>query len=208
VDVGDAGVDLSEAGATLRTLQVANPPGFASRPAMEIGALAVDPALAAIVRGDLVLERLAVRAPVVHVEVRSDEGVNVIELRDRIRASARAGKAGLDDAEPGDVAAAELSERRIHVDTLSIGPLRVLIDASALGRDEPIELTLPGATLRDVEGTPAELVRTVTLSMLDRTVTAFDEKLGLQQDEGLGGTVRRGVRALIDALPDIGTSGE
>jgi hypothetical protein len=203
VAVGGAGVELAEGAVALRALRVANPPGFAARSAMEIGSLGLDPALGSLLRGDVVLERLAIRAPVVHVEVRADEGVNVIELRERIQASARAGEAGLDDAEPGDVAAAELSDMRIHVQTLSIAPVRVLVDASALGLEEPVELTLPDVTLRAVEGTPPELARTVMLAILDRSVAAFTEEVGLEQDEGLGAALRRGARELLQALPGL-----
>jgi hypothetical protein len=201
VEVGSARFQLREAVTTLRALSVGNPPGFAKRAAMEVGSLEVDPALRALLRGRGEIDRLAVGSSVVHVEVRADEGVNVLELRDRIAASKRAGEAGPDDAEAGDVAAAEVAKRRIHVNTLSIAPVRVSVDASAVGLDEPVDLTVPGTTLRNVEGTPSDLARTVVLSILDRSVAAASEKVALDPNEGLGAALRRGARKLLEALP-------
>jgi hypothetical protein len=201
VEVGSARLRLRKTTATLWGLRVANPPGFGKRPAMEVRSLALAPVLRALLQGRSVIDRLDVGASVVRVEIRAGEGVNVLELRKRIDASARAGERGSRPAEPGDVVAAKIARTRIHVNTLSIAPVRVLIEASAIGVDDAIDLTLPSATLRNVEGTPAQLTRTVMRSILDRTVSVAAEKAELDPDEGFGAALRRGARKLLDVLP-------
>jgi hypothetical protein len=200
VRVGEVDVALSGPGVDLAAFSVGNPDGFSqSQPALRFGAIDVE---VGHVLGDgpIVLETLDVGAPVVRVEIQDGARVNVMVLRDQIRASARAGRPGPPPAELGDVIADRASRAHIRVERLAIDPARVEVDVSELGPDEPIELSLGAIELTDVGGsdgaTPAELTRTITLAILESTLTELT-------DADVPG-LREGVPGLLDRIQSAG----
>jgi len=202
VHVGRADVRLRGRALHLADLRVGNPGGFRSGDALRVGS--VDVAAGKLRDEPIALDALRVDAPAVRVEIQRHARINIAVLRDQIRASARAGKAGSPPAQLGDVVADRLSRAHVRVKRLTIAPAHVVVDASEYGPNEPIELTLAPIALADVGGsagmTPAELTRTISLALIEATLAKMADvdvrgtREGLP--EALGGLRRTG-RALL-----------
>jgi hypothetical protein len=79
VTVDDVRVDLVRGTASISGLRIANPPGYSQRPALLLGSVEVDIALASIGKEVLVIERVRVTDPEVSFEV-DEAGVSNISV--------------------------------------------------------------------------------------------------------------------------------
>lgn len=191
---------IGDARLALRDLRVANPEEYPDPTALQLGNVELDLDAGALLQEPVEVARMTVSAPVVHVQLHEGR-LNVADLRERIEASARAGRVE-SPGEPGDEVAARLAHTRLRVRILEIGAGTAQVEASALGDDQPGALPLGAVTLRDVGGergsTPAELTRTIALALLESSA----EQVARHETRGIVGRLREGVRALRDAVPD------
>jgi hypothetical protein len=192
---------LGDARLTLRDLHVANPETFPDPTALRLGSVELDLDARGLLDEPIDVARLAVREPLVRVQLHEGR-LNVDELRDRIEASARAGRVE-SPAEAGDEVAARLGRTRLRVATLEIGPGIAQVEATAIGDERPSELPLGASTLRDVGGergaTPAELTRAIALSLLQSSA----EEVAHRSARGVVGRVREVVRDVRDAAKHL-----
>jgi hypothetical protein len=215
VRVDDVDLDLASGRGTVRGLTVANPEGFAARPAISFDEITLGLDLRSVRSDPVTIDLVRVGAPVVEVQVRADGRTNVDVLRRNLEASARAGEPGPPPAEPGDVAAEELGETRLRIRELEFTPGRARVDARELGREQPFEVELSPLTLREVGGdrgdTPEEIARTVAGALLTRTARAVAasqlkhelEKRGGELGRALGEALGEGLEGAGDALDQL-----
>ncbi|HEY8493027.1 MAG TPA: hypothetical protein VIN04_03985 [Myxococcota bacterium] len=209
------GVDIDLAGGrgTIRGITVGNPEGFPSGPALSLAGIEIAIDVGSLAGDPLVIREIRVGEPRVHVILDAQGRMNLDVLRrnvrdhpERVAAAERA--AGREGAPPArrEAPAAEQpgAERRVRVGELTIEEGRIVLDASALGR-EPQELPLGSVELREVGGargaTPEQLGRRVADALIARTARAVagaELERTLREKGGelggkLGELLRRGI---------------
>lgn len=191
VRVASVSLDLDEARGTVRGLRVANPEGFSSASAIEVGEvrLQIDPA--SLTGGPVRLREVRLVEPRVRYELDAMGRSNIDVLRDH------AGRTSPERAEPdGDPA-------RLAIETFTLERGVVASDARALGGEER-SAPLPPLRLRHVGGRngapPAEVARTLLVALAQEVAaTVARHRLRTYLEE----QIDEHLEGLSDAAKDV-----
>jgi hypothetical protein len=203
VRVGSVHIDLREGRGTIRGLRVANPPGFSSGDAFELGEIALDIDTRSLGGRPIAIDELRVEEPVAHFEVDAKGRSNFEVLRQHAE-SASAGEA----AAPGPAEPASGESTRLRIGRFALEGGRVRADVSALDpKREPIEAPLPPIRLRDVGGprgaTPGEIGKTLLTAFTGSVVrTVAGSQLGSLLERQIGGEAGKAASGLLKHLLD------
>lgn len=202
VSVGSVDIDLREGRGTIRRLRVANPDGFSSKTALSLDEISVRIDLASVTGSPIVLPEVSVGAPAARLEANESGQLNLDVLRRNASAGATAGS-----AEPGGAEGSPVPVR-LRIGRLVFSEGRIEGDASSLGGRE-VQAPLPTVRLSDVEGTPAEVGKTVASAILRKATEAVARE-GVRRavekeiDERLGGEVGEAAKGLLRRLQERG----
>jgi hypothetical protein len=212
VEVGSVQVSLRTGTATLRDLTIANPPGFKTPYAFELGEITVHLAVGSLIDDPLRIREIRIGAPRVSCELQADGKSNVEMIRKAVERAARAERRG-GDRTPGEPKPARADRRRMIIDVLAIRDGEVYVDARAAGGPEASE-KLPGFELTGIGAeqngvTPPEVGR-IVITALARDVavalaaTKLERYIGEQASEWLkkGGAeaIRKGLGDILDQV--------
>lgn len=199
VHVGAVHIDLREGRGTIRGLRVANPPGFSSGDAFELGEISLDLDTRSLGGTPIAIDELRIEEPVAHFEVDAKGRSNFEVLRQHA-ASVSAGQG----AAPAESGPGESTRLRIGRFALEGG--RVQADVSALDpKRQPIEAPLPPIRLRDVGGpkgaTPGEIGKTLFTAFAGSVVrTVAGSQVGGLLEKQIGGEAGKAASGLLQQL--------
>lgn len=210
VRVEGVNIDLAGGRGTIRGITVGNPEGFPSGPALSLAGIEIAIDVGSLAGDPLVIREIRVGEPRVHVILDAQGRMNLDVLRRNVRdhpervAAAERAAGKPPERREAPAAEAPAAERRVRVGEITIEEGRIVLDASALGRD-PRELPLGSVELREVGGargaTPEQLGRRVADALIARTARAVagaELERTLREKGGelggkLGELLRRGI---------------
>ena len=215
VEVGSVQVSLRKGTATLHDLTIANPPGFTTPHAFELGEITVHLAVGSLVDDPLLIREIRVAAPRVTCELKADGISNVEMIRDAVEQAARQERRGRrgGGGTPGEPKPARADRRRMIIEVLAIRDGEVYVDARAAGGPEASE-KLPGFELTGIGAkqggvTPPEVGRIVITALAQDVAVALaatklERYIGEQASEWLkkGGAeaIRKGLGDVLDQV--------
>ena len=173
VSVGSVDISLKSGRGTIRNVEVHNPKGFSSAAVFRLKEITVDLDVASLNKDPIVVDKVIVLAPEVHVEVAANGQTNLGVVKDHVDAfQARSGASRKQDAG---------YEKKFRIATFTFENGRLDGDASAVGGGA-FEEELPPVRMRDVGGaqgsSPDAIGKEVTHALLGAAMNVVEKELG------------------------------
>jgi uncharacterized protein involved in outer membrane biogenesis len=143
VSVGSVDISLKSGRGTIRDIEVHNPKGFSSEAVFRLGEITVDLDVSSLNKDPIVVDRVTILAPEVHVEVAANGQTNLGVVKDHVD-SYSAGSAASRKQEAG-------YEKKFRIATLTFEEGKLDADATAVGAGA-IEREIPPVRMTDVGG--------------------------------------------------------
>jgi hypothetical protein len=174
VSVGSVDISLRSGRGTIRRVRVANPEGFSSENALELGEVTVDIDIASLNRDPIVIEEIRVLKTKVRAELdgRARSNVGVIkEHVDTYQAGA---------ARPSDAREDGGYEKHFLIRKVTFEEGEIAADATAVGGEE-MEIALPAVHLTEVGGPrgapPAAIGKAISRAVMAQATRAVADEL-------------------------------
>ena len=213
VHVDSVSVSLRDGTVSLENLSVANPPGFTTPYAFELGGITVRIALHSLLFDPLVIEEIRIEAPRVTCELAQGGKSNIERIRHAAEHPPGEPRSRDGTPAPPREKAPPAPGRRLIIQLLSMREGEVHVDARAVGGPEGIE-SLPGFELTDIGvkqggATPAQVGRVVITALArDVAVAVAASQLERYIGKALGGQAgdllkKGGAGAIGKGLGDV-----
>lgn len=150
VSVGEVGIKLGEGSATIKHLNVANPPGYSDQSAFSFAEIT---AVIDIKSG--AVKRIFTSQPEIHVEFK-DGTSNFDVFNKNIEASAKARGESVEE-QTGAQDGADDKALSVQIDEVVIENARATVTSDQT--DEPLELTIGRLQFQNLKGSPEQITR-------------------------------------------------
>ncbi len=192
VSVGSVDISLKSGRGTIRNLEVHNPKGFSSAAVFRLGEITVDLDVASLNKDPIVVDKVTVLAPEVHVEVAANGQTNLGVVKDHVDAfHAGSGRSRKQDAG---------YEKKFRIATFTFENGRLDADATAVGAGA-FEEEIPPVRMKDVGGaqgsSPDAIGKEVTHALLGAAMNVVEKELRNRAVEKLGEKVKEKLGTIL-----------
>lgn len=175
VTVGSVEIKLAEGRATVRQLDVANPPGFSDNPAFRFREVTAE-----IEASTGVVKRLYTSQPEIWVEFKNNKS-NFDVLNENIEASAKRARSESKREKEGDKQDKEAVS--VNINEVVVEQAKATVTGDQF--EEPIELTIKRLEFRDLKGSPQQIARIALGQFVQQVLAATARKMLEQKAETL-----------------------
>ncbi len=162
VRVDSVNINLADAQAALSGMTVANPSGFAKRPALSLSGIGVAIDIKNTRRDLITINRINIDNPQIYFEINQDRKNNLSRLKKNLAVSATAPGRAKDDSEE--------SSLRLHIRELHFSGAQVQALLIPLNNKQG-ELKIPALRMSNLKGTPRQISRQILDTLLDHVQT-------------------------------------
>jgi hypothetical protein len=200
VRVSSVRIELRSGRGTIRGLRIANPKGYSSADAFNLGEIILDIAPGSLTAEPVVVDEILIRAPVVLYEADA-KGVSNLEVIKKNVSRYQGGSSGSSGGAGGDAGA---TGPLLTVKRFTFDKGMITTDTSSMG-GEPQELALPPLKMSNVggsKGAPPDEVGKAVMTRYSAIVGKVVAQYGAERliDEKLGGQEGEAAKKLLRAL--------